>query len=149
MPLKVTVGSAAKDVSRGEVTKSGVQKRMVRIEAYNGGAWKVVKTFVPPMGLSITPSFVLGERGTVGQVTSSSATATPSGGTGPYTYAWSKLYGDDMTVLAPTSATTAFRKGLGAGESASATYRCTATDKNGLTATANVGVSLINYATGN
>jgi hypothetical protein len=74
-------------------------------------------------------------------ITSPSTTVTPTGGTSAYTYAWTKVSGDSMTVNSPTSATTTFTA-TGVTSTKSAIYRCTVTDSLSLTATADVPITL-------
>jgi hypothetical protein len=92
------------------------------------------------------------EAGDTGTITSNSTTVTPNGGTSPYTYSWSKVSGDTLTVTSPTAATTTFStSGLGEGNFVAATYRCTVTDSTtptALTATADVSITLENPAEG-
>ena len=146
MPLKAVANGAEKAAERMEVTVGNAQKRVVRVEAWNGSAWKVAQSFAPPITLNVAPFSVSGtgdSNGTI-QITSGIATATPTGGTAPYTYAWTKVSGDTMTVTNSTSASTAFRASVGPGDSRSATYRCTVTDKNGLSAQDTVSITLTN-----
>lgn len=145
MPLKAVVGGAEKLAAKADIYISGAKKRVVRIDAWNGSAWKLVQSFAPPITLAVTPS-VSGAGSSFGtiSITSGVATATPTGGTGPYTYAWTKVAGDTLTVTSPNSASTTFRAGIGPSDSRSATYRCTVTDKNGLTASGNVSIYLVN-----
>lgn len=146
MPLKAVANGAEKAAERMEVTVGNAQKRVVRVEAWNGSAWKVAQSFAPPISLNVAPSSVFGEGNSAAiiLITSSTATATPTGGTAPYTYAWTKVSGDTMTATNPTSASTAFRLGVGPGDVKTATYRCTVTDKNGLTAQDTVSITLTN-----
>ncbi len=72
------------------------------------------------------PSVVISASSGAGCTTGGSATAAPSGGTGPYTYKWS-------TNPVQTTATVS---NLGAG-----TYTVTVTDANGCTATAVVSIA--------
>lgn len=77
-------------------------------------------------------------------ITTNTITTTPTGGVAPYTYAWSFVSGDAVTVLSPTSAATQFRSNT----TASAVYACTVTDSTPgtpLVAVANVGVSIYNF----
>lgn len=68
-------------------------------------------------------------------ITTQGVAAAPSGGVGPYSYAWAQTGGDTATILAPTGATTAFSfAGVNPGSSASGTFVCTITDANGSTA---------------
>jgi hypothetical protein len=70
-----------------------------------------------------------GTRSGPGSVTTNSVTVTPSGGTGPYTYAWANVEGDAATVNSPTAATTTFTHTLTLGvPSKSGQYECTVTD---------------------
>ena len=145
MPLKVTVGTAQKDVAKGEVTVSNVQKRMTRIEAWNGSAWKVVQSFAPAMTLNVTPD-VEGASSSPsgGIITSAAAFAVPVGGVGPFSYAWTKVSGDTLTVTTPNNANTSFRGNVGPGNLSFAIYRCTATDSLGTTASGDTIITLTN-----
>lgn len=73
---------------------------------------------------------------------SSSCTVTPSGGTGPYSYAWTKVSGTTITVSSPAAATTGFSTTLIPGQLVTAVYRCTVTDSLLATATADVSITL-------
>jgi hypothetical protein len=75
-----------------------------------------------------------------GTITTNTVTATPSGGTGPYTYAWTLISHDgpvNPTATSAATAATAFTQtGVGPGEIYSAVFRCTVTDSLAATATA-------------
>jgi hypothetical protein len=85
-------------------------------------------------------SSVAGTRVGAGSVTTAIVTVTASGGTSPYTYAWTKVSGDTFTVTAPTGAATAFQITVAVAETKSAVYRCTVTDDVAATYTVDVGV---------
>jgi hypothetical protein len=90
-------------------------------------------------GATASTTIASGISGTIPTVTES-VTVTPQGGDGTYTYAWTKLSGDDVTVNSPTSATTTFQT---AGENARATYVCTVTEAStGRKAQVAVGVAI-------
>lgn len=78
--------------------------------------------------------------GLSGVVQTNIVTVTPAGGTGPYTYSWTYVSGDTVTVLSPTSAATRFSSATGA----EAVYKCTVTDSLAATAVVNVGISISN-----
>ena len=78
--------------------------------------------------------------GLSGVVQTNIVTVTPAGGTGPYTYAWTYVSGDAVTVLSPSSAATKFSSATGA----EAVYKCTVTDSLLATAVVNVGISISN-----
>ena len=78
--------------------------------------------------------------GLSGVVQTNIVTVTPAGGTGPYTYAWTYVSGDAVTVLSPSSAATKFSSATGA----EAVYKCTVTDSLAATAVVNVGISISN-----
>ena len=92
------------------------------------------------MSLTINPSTVTTET-TTNNVTSGAATATPSGGRSPYSYAWTiyQTDGFDYTITNPSSATTAVTAhGLSDNITARVTLLCTCQDSTGLSATGRV-----------
>lgn len=102
------------------------------------------------MSASASPSSLY-ELSTDPDITSNSTTVTPSGGTSPYTYSWSKVSGTTMTLSGASSATTTFTAtGIGQWNFVSALYRCTVTDSSSpaLTATADVDVTLERQGSG-
>lgn len=98
------------------------------------------------MAASASPTTATGEESgtppTPLEVTTNTVTVSVQGGIAPYTYAWSKVVGADVTITAPTSATTAFTETREPGTILSGTYRCTVTDAAMLTARVDVIVTL-------
>lgn len=100
-----------------------------------------------PLSVSIAPDPATGAGSGGGSetVTSELATATPSGGLAPYTYAWTHVSGDAaITITSDTSQSTTFSKFMTPGASTSAVKRCTVTDAYGQTASDDVDVELTN-----
>jgi len=87
------------------------------------------------------PMSLLKQISGAGGATTASTTVTPTGGTGPYTYAWALVSGDMFTVNNPTAATTSFTTTLTTGQDKGAVYRCTVTDSLLATATCTVSVT--------
>ena len=85
------------------------------------------------------------KSGTTSSLTTNSVTATPEGGTAPYSYDWSRVSGDrSISPTSDHSATTAFqRNSTSAGTAYRATWRCSVTDANGNVAiSSNVTVTI-------
>lgn len=108
---------------------------------------RLVFSLAPPMTAMVTPDFVYGVTAGTGTAQSGAATAAPSGGVGPYTYAWTT---ESFTgpvppnIDSPTTAATTFTQtGIPSGDGYSAVFRCTITDDLGNTAAADVGASFI------
>jgi len=92
---------------------------------------------------SVSPLSAYGDSLTAGPVTTNSVTVTPTGGTGPYTYAWAKESGDTFTVNTPTGATTTFSTQTDVSDtnlSESAIYGCLVTDSLSATFVVEVNV---------
>lgn len=88
------------------------------------------------MTVVVSPSFnnVVGN----GSQTTAPFTATPTGGTGPYTYAWSQVSGDlSITIGSPTSATTQFSATITSSDYIVGTFVCQVTDSGALVANSN------------
>lgn len=107
----------------------------------------VLRAFYDPSGslefsVSLDKGLVSGISLGTGTATTATVTATPSGGTSPYTYAWTRLTstsGTNPTANSASSAATTFTQtGMSPGDSESSTWRVTVTDDEGLTVTADV-----------
>jgi hypothetical protein len=90
---------------------------------------------------TVSPSSASKFQATPGTLTTGAVVVTPSGGTGPYMYAWAKVTGDTFTVNSPTGASTTFSVTLALDEDAAAQYRCTVTDSLAATFTVDVAVT--------
>lgn len=77
-----------------------------------------------------------------GSVVTDAVTVTPTGGTAPYTYAWTQVSGDPINIVSPTSATTTFQQNLGPSEIATGVFRITVTDNAALERSLSLGVTL-------
>lgn len=95
-----------------------------------------------PLSISISPSSLYNSRSGGGSLTSSPATGTGSGGTAPYTYAWTYVSGNSYTINSPSSASTTFTTSLTAGQLKSGVYRCTVTDSLSATASDTITVEM-------
>ena len=107
------------------------------------GTDRLVYSLSPPMSASASPSATSGFAIGVSAITTNSTTVTPTGGTGPYTHAWTLLSRDhpttDPTANSPTSATTTFTQtNVMAGGFYTAEFLDTVTDSLGATATVTV-----------
>jgi hypothetical protein len=92
----------------------------------------------PPPALpsfNVAVTYTLEFQGGLNQFSGSftSNTATPTGGTGPYTYSWYiESSNGDFTIVTPTSTSTAFTVAfVDSGQTASAVIRCRITDSTG------------------
>jgi hypothetical protein len=93
--------------------------------------------------VSVSPFSAYGEEFGSGTVVSNSVTATPSGGTAPYTYLWENISFGDIEALTPTSASTVFRKTFDLIPSESSEdFRLTVTDADSNEATIIINVTL-------
>lgn len=146
MPLKVIVGSATKDAARAAVYPSTTAKRVNRIEAWNGSAWKLVQSFLTELTASASPSSASGAGGGFSPevVTTNTVTITPAGGQAPYSYFWTLLEGSGVTIGSPATASTSFSTYLTVGNVATDTARCTVVDSLSSSVTVDVPVSLTN-----
>jgi hypothetical protein len=82
---------------------------------------------------SASPTFAFGSTSGSGSATTYATTVTASGGTAPYTYAWSLIAHDHPTAIptinSPTSATTTFTQtNMHKDAIYTATFRCTVQD---------------------
>ena len=145
MTVQVRAGGAFKTITRAKVRVNGAWRNIVSAKCLIGGEWKTVGNFTSGGGtitLVLNPTTISAAR-RLSTVTSTNVTATPSGGQGPYTYAWTKVSGDDISATNPNTAITAFRATtMTVDETRTAVFRCTCTDSFGNTDTEDLTVSL-------
>jgi hypothetical protein len=80
-------------------------------------------------------------------ITTDAVTASATGGSGGYSYAWTKVTGGSIAADSASSAATTFTAtGMAASESRSATFRVTVTDGSAATATFDVSVTVTRAA---
>lgn len=95
-----------------------------------GGSWVKVADVGNTFSVSLSATNIIA-TGTGTTLTTGNVTATPSGGTGPYTYAWTVITKDVQSLdpfMTSQSATTACRVTLGAGQAVEGTIQLIVTD---------------------
>ena len=141
--MEAFIAGAWRSLVRAETYTSGQWKAVSRGEAYIGGGWRSLFSTALPMTLSVSPTQVSGYatpfKPVTQTITTDPVTATPSGGLGPYTYAWS---GGNT----PLSATNSFTRTLPGNTDAFDTFTVTVTDSLGSTATASVDAYFSNQS---
>lgn len=100
--------------------------------------WSAMTVTIAP-----SPNFASSYSPGTATPTTSFSTATPVGGTAPYTYAWTVDNGWSLT--SPTAQSVAFGSvGIGPGDGSDATGTVVVTDANGSTATATISLTSYN-----
>ena len=139
------ISGAWRTVRRGQVTIGGAPRTITRGEVYRSGIWHEAASFIPPLSLSVSPTSVSGIayaiKPTRRNVYTDTATATPIGGRGPYSYTW---FVAGASAEAPTNASTRIFANLGANQQITGIATVTCTDSAGTTASAQVDYYLSN-----
>lgn len=133
---------------RGEIYIGGAWRRLTRGEMYVGDAWHATTSFTPALSLGVTPE-VFGYRNsakpTPGTVRTEYATATPTGGSPPFTYLWTITSGT-ASITSPTQASTTFSAFLGADQVSNATAHVICTDGLGASVSGDTDIEFSNMS---
>ncbi len=122
----VKTGGSFSPVLQPYIKSSGSWVPVLNIWVRNGGSWSLAFTgFTASAAPNPADGTALSST-----VDSVFCTATPTGGVGPFTYAWAYVSGDaTISIVSPTSSTTVFRAtGMAVGEIRSAVFSCVVTD---------------------
>ena len=142
--MEVFSAGAWRTAIGGEIYVGGQWRSLKRGEAYKDDSWRATVSFAPPMSVSANNT----DGGSAGSfITSAPSTATPTGGTAPYSYAWSILSGA-AAINSPTSASTTFSGNAFPGAPSVSTAQVIVTDAHGDTASITITVTLINDGSG-
>lgn len=129
------------------IDPNGTSRNLLQMRVIDAGGTDrlVFSTGGGALAASATPASVGGSSLTTGSISSGATTVSASGGTGPYTHAWTLISHDNLTpptVNFPTAATTNFtQSNIGYNEAFTAVFRDTVTDAVAATATVDVAVS--------
>lgn len=136
MTFKVTdAGGVIRTITKMTVRDGATLRPVLRLKFMDGASLRTVATFSTPVTLAITPANQA-VTGSTNPLTSTAFTATPTGGTGPFSYAWTVTSGTG-SATSPTSASTTVGSGaLTSGVASTVNLQCVATDSLGQTATA-------------
>lgn len=154
MTLKIRDGGVLRTITGMKIKQAGVLRTIKTVHIMDGGVLRQVANFADPLTASASPSSVSGSGGGVDGATigTTSTTAMPSGGRGPYTYSWALTTnggGNASQALNPTSASTQFTKtNRPIGTVVTDIWTVTITDTDGQTATAQVSAFFGNIEIG-
>jgi hypothetical protein len=153
-PTTVYAGPDQQSVlARTSITDAYFQARSLRnqqvsdwIPAGNGVLGRA-SAVSAALSASASPGSATSSTGSASQVTNA-VVITPTGGTSPYTYAWTwQSGGASITIDSPSAASCTFSAtGLTSGETRSGTARCTVTDALMATFTVDVPVTITRAA---
>lgn len=141
MAIKIKdAGGTLRTITSIKVQDGGTLRPVQTVKILDGSTLRTVAELVSSLTVAITPDTIEGGGRNSG-ITSNAATATPTGGLAPYTYAWVITSGT-ATATSPTLATTTFRQeGIPEDTVMVATAQVTVTDAIGQTATDTTGMT--------
>jgi len=93
--------------------------------------------------LSVNPLSAYGSRSGSGTAFTNFVTVSAINGSGPFSFAWTRIEGDTINIESPSNATTRFTAIVPIGDILSATFRCTVTDAFGNSAFIDIFATLV------
>lgn len=127
MTAYVKDGDTWKPRVSASVKDGGTWKTIISAHVKDGGTWKLVWDGAV-LAISANPTSDTAE-GSFATIVSSTVTATATGGSPSYTYQWTQVNGDAITIDSATSASTTFRvTGMSPSEIRDGEFICTVTD---------------------
>lgn len=152
MAFRFQDGGTVRTAARLRLKQAGVLRSAKRIRLLDDGTLRQVAVFADPLTVSAPAVTGRGTGLATNTVATPQITATPAGGFGPYTYAWTLVSnggGTASVAVNPSNATTSFSKqNVAVGQAFTDTWRVTVTDSTGDTATEDVSVTFSNLSTG-
>ena len=142
MPLKVRDGATLRTLTGFKVMDGTTLRtiRTLKVMGTDGVTLRTVAIFTTPLTVATPlPAYV----GTAysSQVSIGPITATPTGGTAPYTYVWSVITGS-CTIFGGTTASASFNSPtMSPGQFTTATVRVTCSDSSGQSDTFDVALT--------
>jgi hypothetical protein len=147
MAIKVQDAGTLRTITGIQVKQSGIVRDIKQVKVQDGGVLRTVATFADPLAVSSNSPFATAANSTL---TTNTATATPTGGFSPYTYAWTLVTnggGTASTASSASTASTTFTKtGVPSGTDITDFWKVTVTDSLGSTAEKTVDVVFSNIS---
>lgn len=142
MPMKLRLGGVWRSITGAKVFSSAAWRPIKGIKIYCDGDWRDGAVFASDLSLALSAS-TLTRSARLATINTTAVTATPTGGTAPFTYAWVRQSGDTITANQPTSAVCSFQAAsMAVDEVRTAVFRCTCTDSFGNTDDADVSITI-------
>lgn len=140
------ISGAWRSITRAEAQIGGGWRSITRGEAYINGAWRTILSFAQPLTLSVPPeveAYAFSPKPMTQIARTGPITATPFGGTAPYSYNWTISSGV-ASIESPFTATTSFSASVPSGGQRFAVASVTCTDARGVTATGTCSITFYN-----
>lgn len=139
------VSGSFRTVTQPYAKAGGAWRTCTAVYAKSGGSWRQVWAPAgPALSANLSPGSVSGSGTGNGPLTTDSCTCTPSGGTAPYSYAWTYSSGDGaISADSGSAASTTFSVSGTAQETKTGAWHCHVTDSvAGSTNTGDVSIAL-------
>lgn len=126
--FKLSWGGSWRNPANIRLARNGGWYAPSNIFVKSNGQWVKVWPTNMPLSMTLSHTEIYGYSPSTGTIYTENVTATPTGGTGSYTYTWTRISGLSTVHVSAGTSTVSFYSSFSSYGTRYATFRCTISD---------------------